>query len=112
MPDVRIGRVFDRNWELLSAIAPVWAVRGMVRRHFAGLMPRLIYQNISRLSAQWEGSILAALESVEREARRRLEDLAGTVKTIIAAPDLERTGEMRADLERIQHARQTLRGLR
>src|ERR1035438_8064578 len=25
-PDIRVGRVFDRNWELLSPILPVWQI--------------------------------------------------------------------------------------
>jgi len=34
-PDIRVGRVFDRNWELLSPVLPVWTIRGAVHRHFA-----------------------------------------------------------------------------
>src|ERR1017187_2571462 len=31
-PDIRIGRVFDRNWELLSPILPVWPIKAAVHR--------------------------------------------------------------------------------
>jgi hypothetical protein len=32
--NIRVGRVFDRNWELLSPILPVWMIRRFVHRHF------------------------------------------------------------------------------
>ena len=34
-PDIRVGRVFDRNWELLSPLLPVWMIKAAVHRHFA-----------------------------------------------------------------------------
>ncbi len=48
-PDIRIGRVFDRNWELLSPVLPVSLIRGAVRRHFSRTIPYLLDQNLSRL---------------------------------------------------------------
>src|SRR5271157_3521973 len=59
-PDIRIGRVFDRSWELLSPILPIWAIRAAVHRHFARTIPYLVYQNLSRLSTQWETSLNGA----------------------------------------------------
>ena len=111
VPDIRVGRVFDRNWELLSPIIPVWTIRRLVHRHFERTVPRAVYANISRLSAQWEESIRAALGSVEREARRRLDELTGTVAGMIAGGGRGRVTEMHADLEEIERARQSLRGL-
>jgi len=52
-PDIRVRRVFDRSWELLSPILPVWLIKPAVRRHFARTISYLIYQNLSRLSTQW-----------------------------------------------------------
>jgi hypothetical protein len=60
-PDIRVGRVFDRNWELLSPMLPVWMIKAAVRRHFARTIAYLVYQNLSRLSTQWEESINGAL---------------------------------------------------
>ncbi len=60
-PDIRIGRVFDRNWELLSPVLPVWMIKAAVHRHFARTISYVLYQNLSRLGAQWEESINGAL---------------------------------------------------
>jgi len=106
-PNIRLGRVFDRNWELLSPILPVWMIKGAVRRHFAGKISYLVYQNLSRLGTQWEESIHAALWSIEKESGRRLDELIATVDRLIEGSN-ELTPDLRSDLERIQRARESL----
>jgi GTP-binding protein EngB required for normal cell division len=107
-PDVRVGRVFDRNWELLSPVLPVWMIKAVVRRHFARTIAYLVYQNLSRLSTQWEESINSALWGVEKEARRRLDELTGTVERLVESSGNERAPQLRADLERLEKARKSL----
>jgi GTP-binding protein EngB required for normal cell division len=107
-PDIRIGRVFDRNWELLSPILPVWPIQAAVHRHFARTISYLVYQNLSRLGAQWEESIHGALWGVEKEARRRLDELMGTVERLLESGGMERAPQLRADLERLRQARKSL----
>jgi GTP-binding protein EngB required for normal cell division len=107
-PDIRIGRVFDRNWELLSPILPVWAIKAAVHRHFARTISYLVYLNLSRLSTQWEESIHSALWGVEREARRRLDELLATVERLVESGGNERALQLRADLQRLEQARKSL----
>lgn len=107
-PDIRVGRVFDRNWELLSPVVPVWMIKAAVRRHFARAISYLVYQNLSRLSTQWEDSINGALWGVEKEARRRLDELIGTVERLVESSSNERAPQLRADLERLEKARKSL----
>ena len=109
-PDIRIGRVFDRNWELLSPLLPVWAIRAVVRHHFARTISYLVYENLSRAGAQWEESVNGALWGVEKEARRRLDELMGTVERLVAGAGDERAAQLRADLERLDRARKSLPG--
>ncbi|HXK01073.1 MAG TPA: dynamin family protein [Verrucomicrobiae bacterium] len=104
-PNIRAGRIFDRNWELLSPVLPVWGIRSTVRRHFARTIPRAVYQNISRLSSQWEESVNSALWDVEKEARRRLDELMATVERLIENSRDEMIPELCADLERIARVR-------
>ena len=107
-PDIRIGRVFDRNWELLSPILPVWTIQAAVHRHFAGTLSYLLYQNLSRLSAQWEESVNSALWGVEKEARRRLDELIDTVERLVESGGNERAPQLREDLDRLESARKSL----
>ena len=107
-PDIRIGRVFDRNWELLSPILPVWPIKAAVHRHFTSTISYLVYLNLSRLSSQWDESISCALWGVEKEARRRLDELLGTVERLVESGSNERAPQLRADLERLEEARKSL----
>jgi hypothetical protein len=96
--DIRIGRVFDRNWEFLSSILPVWMIKGIVRRHFARI----------RRGSQWVESINGVLWEVEKEARRRLDELIGTVERLVESSSNEQAPQLRADLERLEKARESL----
>ena len=107
-PSVRVGRVFDRNWELLSPIVPAWTVETMVRRHFTRTISNLVSQNLSRLATQWEESINAALWRVEKESRRRMDELMTTVDRLVGSGVKKRTPQLRADLERIETARKSI----
>jgi GTP-binding protein EngB required for normal cell division len=107
-PDIRVRRVFDRSWELLSPILPVWLIKPAVRRHFARTISYLIYQNLSRLSTQWEESINGALWGVEKEARRRLDELMATIERLVESGSNELAPQLRADLDRLEKARKSL----
>jgi len=109
-PDIRVGRVFDRNWELLSPILPVWLIEGAVRRHFRRTVSYLIYGNLSRLAAQWEEGIQAALRDVEIEAGRRLDELVVTVERLLETSGDRHAPQLRADLDRLELARQSVTG--
>jgi GTP-binding protein EngB required for normal cell division len=108
VPDIRVGRVFDRNWELLSPILPVWLIQAAVHRHFARTISYLVYQNLSRLGSQWEESVNGALWAVEKESRRRLEELLGTVERLVENSGKEQTPQLRTDFERLETARKSL----
>jgi hypothetical protein len=106
-PDIRIGRIFDRNWELLSPILPVGLIRRAVERHFARTVSYLVYENISRLAAQWEEGINTALRSIENESFRRLDELLATIGRLLDNSG-ELTPELRADLDRLEAMRRSL----
>jgi GTP-binding protein EngB required for normal cell division len=107
-PDVKIGSVFDRNWELLSPILPMVLIQGLVRRHLLGLIPDIVHTNISRLTSQWEESVNTALSSIGTEAGRRFDDLIGTVERLIETADPNRAAAIREDLNAIAAAARSL----
>jgi len=109
-PDIRIGRVFDRNWELLSPILPVWAIQAAVQRHFARTVSYAVYENLSRLGAQWEEGVNGALWSVEKEVRRRLDELLDTVERLVNNSGEELAPRLRADIDQLETARRSLTG--
>jgi GTP-binding protein EngB required for normal cell division len=107
-PDIRVGQIFDRNWELLSPVMPVALIKSLVRRHFTQRIPDIVYANISRLTSQWEDSINAALLSVGKEAERRLDELIATMERLIETASSDRVPAIKDDLERMASARKTI----
>ena len=107
-PDIRVARVFDRNWELLSPLLPVCVVKPLVHHHFMRTISYLLDQDLSRLAAQWEESVNATLWNIEKEAGRRLDELVGTIERLIAGSRNEREPQLRTDLARIEDARKPL----
>ncbi len=106
-PDVLVGRIFDHNWELLSWLIPMSLVRSAVLKHFHRKIEYLVFANLSRLVAQWEETVNAALLSLEKESTRRFDGLVGTIETLIASAEKE-APQIRNDLARIEQARQDL----
>jgi GTP-binding protein EngB required for normal cell division len=99
-PDIRIGNVFDRNWELLSPIAPMSLMKGIVRQHFGRRVPNIVEVNLSRLTTQWEQSINSALSQVDKEAQGRLDELVHTVERLLENSS-DRAPHIQSDLRRI-----------
>jgi hypothetical protein len=106
-PDIRIGRLFDREWEMISFLIPMSLTRGIVRRHFRRKIADTAFKNLSRLASQWEKSVNTALHAMDKEAAGRLEDLIGTIVGLVAAAGRE-TPAIREDLSRIDEARRQL----
>lgn len=109
-PDVKIGKVFDRSWDLLSWVIPMWLVKGMVRRHLLNrVVPFEVFKNLSRITSQWEDSINAALSGIEKQAAMRLDDLMGTIENLLSRAQSD-APEMAVDLARIDAAELSLNG--
>lgn len=104
-PDIRVGRVFDRNWELLSWAIPMAVFREVVRRHFRHKIERAVEINLARLVSQWEGALHAALRAMLDEAVRRLEALIHTVEQLLHTASGQ-AEEIRGDLAWLEEALQ------
>jgi len=103
-PDVRVGKIFDRNWELLSFLLPMWMIGGLVRRHFKGKVAEVVFVNLSRLAGQWEAIVNASIAALEKEALHRLDGLIGTIEKLIASAG-QQAPRIRADLLRLEALR-------
>jgi hypothetical protein len=106
-PDVRVGRIFDHTWELLSFLVPMALVKGIVKKHFQRKVGDVVFMNLSRLASQWEAIVNAALLALEREAMRRLDSFIGTVEALIAAAG-EEAPRIREELEHLEGLRSQL----
>ena len=106
-PDVRIGKIFDRNWELLSFLVPMALVQGVVKRHFERKVTDVVFMNLSRLASQWEEIVNGALLSLEKESMRQLDGLVATIERLIASAGQE-APRIREDLDSLESLRTEL----
>jgi GTP-binding protein EngB required for normal cell division len=107
LPDVKIRKAFDHNWELLSPVAPLPLLRGVVFRRFRNRIADEVFKNLSRLTSQWEEIVNSAIFELQREAEKRMQDLLATVQGLVST-SRESAPQIRADLERLQAASETL----
>ena len=107
-PDVRVGKIFDRNWEIVSWLIPMALVRGAVLKHFHRKVGDLVFTNLSRLASQWEEIVNTSLPALERESVRRLDGLVGTVEKLIASAGPE-APRIREDIRRLEGLRRRLK---
>lgn len=88
-PDVKIGRMFDHNWELLSPMLPMAVLRRPVKARFLRKISNETFKNLSRLTTQWADIVSTAILQMQREAEHRLEDLVQTVEHLTAASTVQ-----------------------
>ncbi len=100
-PDVRVGKIFDRNWELLSLVAPMSLLSAVVLGHFRRKAADVVFVNLSRLASQWETVVRNSLSAVEKESMHQLDNLIATIERLIASAGLE-APRIRADLESLE----------
>jgi hypothetical protein len=104
-----VGKIFDRNWELLSWVIPMALVRSVVLKHFQRKVEDLVFTNLSRLASQWADLVNASLLALEKESMRRLDGLIGTIEKLIASAGQE-APRVREDIERLEELRRRLNG--
>jgi hypothetical protein len=101
-PDVRVGKIFDHTWEILSPLVPMGLVKGVVERHFARKVGEAVFVNLSRLASQWETVVNAALHALEKKALRRLDGLIATIENLLVATGQEAPA-LREDLQELEN---------
>jgi GTP-binding protein EngB required for normal cell division len=106
-PDVRVGRIFDHNWELLSWLIPMALVRGAVLKHLHRMTQELVYTNLSRLASQWAEVVNASLLAFEKESIRRLDGLIGTIEKLLESAG-QQAPLIRRDIEHLEGLRRRL----
>jgi GTP-binding protein EngB required for normal cell division len=103
-PDVSVGKIFDHNWELLSALIPMRLVRSAVRWRFEEKIKSEVYKNLSRLTSQWEETIRAAILVAEKEASRSFDEFVLTVRRVLQAPEPMQKSEVFSYVEILESA--------
>lgn len=108
-PDIRVGKIFDRNWELISPLIPMGLLGGPVQRHFERKLAYVVFMNLSRLAAQWETTVNGALLELETESLQRLESLVTTIENLVSSAGQE-VSNIHTSLTQLDALRERLLG--
>jgi hypothetical protein len=103
-PDISIGKIFDRNWELLSFVIPMWIARGMMRKRFVRKIESETYKNLSRLTSQWEEALASSMRAAGIEAERQLDEYVATIRRMTGANSRAKQELLASTLRRIEAA--------
>jgi hypothetical protein len=103
-PDVSVGKIFDHNGELLSALLPMALVRGEIRRRFEEKIESEVFKNLSRLTSQWDETVPDAIQATEKETERRCGEPVRTVQRLLFAGDPESKAILLSYLEKVATA--------
>lgn len=99
-PDIRVGRTFDANIEILWFLVPMRIVRPAVNRHFLKLLPWEAEKNLSRLAAQWAAAVDASVDDLARQALEFMQNELSTIEGLVAGGD-DRREEIRKALSEL-----------
>lgn len=96
-PDIRVGKTFDTNVELLWFLVPMPLVRRAVNRHFLALLPWEVEKNLARLAGQWADAASASIDELARQALEFMEREVATIERLVGRGD-DRRERIRAGL--------------
>lgn len=102
-PNIRVGRIFDINIDLLWFLIPMGAVRPLVFRHFRKRIAWEAEKNLSRLAAQWADAVNGSIEDLARQATAFVAEELATVESLVAGAE-DRSADIREALEELEFA--------
>jgi hypothetical protein len=100
-PDIRIGKVFDSQVDLLWFLLPMGILGPLFERHFLNLLPWETEKHLSRLANQWAEASQACLDSLVSQAMDFMRQELATVESL-SITAVDRRGEIQEALDRLE----------
>ncbi|NTV37976.1 MAG: hypothetical protein HGA82_02135 [Anaerolineales bacterium] len=102
-PDIIATKSFDIHLDLIWFFIPMFLFRRLFEQHFIRGVPREVEINLSRLAAQWEKQINAAIEAMRKQAISYVHDELITMEALLSKTE-GRTEEIRQLRKELQAA--------
>lgn len=96
-PDIRIGKVFETQWDLLWFLIPMRVFGPMATRHFLRLVPWETEKQLSRLANQWAETMKGPLESLSSKASAFMREELAALEAMATSSE-DRMTEIQASL--------------
>lgn len=105
-PDIRVGKTFDTQIDLLWFLIPMILFRPYVLRHFRKQIAWEVEKNLSRLAAQWADAVNRSMRELARQSMEFMGNELATIRNLVenAEDRREEIGKALAELDRLEAA--------
>ncbi len=105
-PDVRVGKTFDTQIDLLWFLVPMSVFRPLVFRHFRKQITWEVEKNLSRLASQWADAVNRSIGGLARQSLEFMRDEIATIRGLVEGAEDRRDeiGKALAELDRLEAA--------
>jgi GTP-binding protein EngB required for normal cell division len=105
-PDVRVGKTFDTQVDLLWFLIPMVIFRTFAFRHFRKQIAWEVEKNLSRLASQWADAVNKSIGFLARQSLEFMRDELATIRGLVENAE-DRREEIRkalSELDRMESA--------
>jgi GTP-binding protein EngB required for normal cell division len=95
-PDVRVGKTFDIQIDLIWFLIPMTIFRPMVFRHFRRQIAWEVEKNLSRLASQWADAVNRSIGGLAGQSAAFLQDELSTIRKLVEGAEDRRDDIARA----------------
>ncbi|MBI5418848.1 MAG: dynamin family protein [Deltaproteobacteria bacterium] len=105
-PDVRVGKTFDTQIDLLWFLIPMSVFRPLVFRQFRKQIVWEVEKNLSRLASQWADAVNRSIGDLARQALAFMQNELATIHGLVegAGDRRDKIGKALAELDRLEAA--------
>ncbi|MDA8123061.1 MAG: dynamin family protein [Deltaproteobacteria bacterium] len=108
-PDVRVGKTFDSQVDLLWFLVPMSVFRSLVLRHFRKQVVWEVEKNLSRLASQWADAVNRSIGGLARQSLEFMRGEAATIRSLVENAE-DRRDDIRKAIAELDHLESSLSG--
>jgi hypothetical protein len=105
-PDVRVGKTFDTNIDLLWFLFPMGLFRPFAFRQFRKQIAWEVEKNLSRLASQWADAVNRSIRGLARQSMEFMREELSTLQELVENAE-DRRADIRdalVELDRLEEA--------
>jgi len=106
-PDVRVGKTFDTQIDLLWFLIPMNLFRSLAFRHFRKQVAWEVEKNLSRLASQWADAVNRSIGGLARQSLEFMQDELATIQSLVGNAE-DRRDDIRKALAELDHLESAL----
>ena len=105
-PDIRVGKTFDSQVDLLWFLIPMSVFRPLAFRSYRKQIAWEVEKNLSRLASQWADAVNRSIRELSRQSVEFMRDELATIRTLVenAEDRCDEIGKALSELDELESA--------